>query len=109
MKELLQSALETRGKIQRYETQHRKLPKVEDMTIDLRAGCFAAVGNNLVMALELLSYYQSVWQKPTTGYSESEIYRSREENGQRVIITLRHLFISSMSSIEYYMKLNILK
>lgn len=69
-----------------------------------RRDAFAIIFNTATMTLELLNFYYHEWGKPRPGLSPTEVERSRKQNGERVMLALKLLFISSLSGIEFSAK-----
>ena len=66
---------------------------------DQPAGAFGMCHNYAILTLELLHAYKNVWTRASV--ANVDIERTRQENGERVILITKSLFIHCMSSIEY--------
>lgn len=60
------------------------------------------------MTLELLDYYNNLWEKPTP-IEIQNIARTQQENTERVILLQKMCFIEIVSAFEYSAKKMILK
>ena len=67
------------------------------------AGFFNAVFNNIILTIEFLNYYETLWSdiKPT---SSKNVEKAKEENAQRVTLIQKMSFIEIMSSFEFVSK-----
>ena len=67
------------------------------------AGFFNAVFNNIILTIEFLNYYETLWSdiKPT---SSKNVEKAKEENAQRVTLIQKMSFIEIMSSFEFFSK-----
>jgi len=81
---------------------------VEAYEIDLKKNnpsyenAFGMIQQNVVMALELLSFYINTWKTiDATGMTPEQIENSRQQNWERVILIGKMSFILSVSEIEY--------
>ena len=70
---------------------------------EMPAGVFGMIFNNYTLLLELLNYYFGSWKKATATRCSS-IEEARKENGERVILVQKMVFIQTMSSIEFCCK-----
>ena len=67
------------------------------------AGFFNAVFNNIILTIEFLNYYETLWSdiKPT---SSKNVEKAKEENAQRVTLIQKMSFIEIMSFFEFFSK-----
>lgn len=84
-------------------------------SVPLRGG-FVMIRNHLILTLEILTWYYSMWGNGNQGIPLTELRQdvefitsespecAKQENAERVMVTLKALFISSMSSIEFSAK-----
>lgn len=70
---------------------------------DMPIGALGMAFNKITTTLELLSYYNSIWSAPRT-VSEAEATRARTQNGERVMLQLKSMYIMILSGIEFAAK-----
>ena len=70
---------------------------------DHPAGAFPMCYNHAALTLELLSFYKRIWARSRRA-TPAEITRAREENGQRVVMATKAMFILCLSAIEFSAK-----
>lgn len=107
MKEILKKLAELRNRTKQYGDEIVQLLGIPKEVEDPRSGCFPMVSNRSTFALEVLSYYQSVWTKPRAISRPEERDKLREQNAERCHMALKWLFIGSLSSMEYSAKASI--
>jgi len=107
MESLIEKVTLLRDRCRDYGDRLGKLLAVSTDASDPRVGCFAMVFNHSTLALELLSYYRRIWQRPRGHSTADEIEQARMENWQRCNELCKGLFVMSMSSIEYSTKASI--
>ncbi len=67
------------------------------------AGFYGMAFNNITLTIELLNYYEKLWNKIKSTQCSS-IEEARVQNGQRVIMIQKMSFIEIMSSFEFCSK-----
>lgn len=101
MIEILQSV--DRLRLATAEAQDRLAKQHHVAPGDPPLGGLGMVYNMAVMCLELLHYYHQLWSKlPATAVADPE--QTRHENGERVMLITKTLFIQSMSGVEFSAK-----
>lgn len=106
MKDLLDRVFDLRQHCQTCGDQVSGLVGLSSVESDPRTGCFAMVFNKATLALELLGYYYQIWEKHVRLHPE-EIEAKKKENWQRCNELLKHLYVMSMSVIEYSAKASV--
>ena len=104
-KELIGKIKGVQQKVRKYESQINGLLEITADIPEPRHDCFHQVLNHLQLTNELLSFYYSIWSKPTTNTFTAEREEEiRQENIERCIMISSWAFILSLSSIEYSAK-----
>jgi hypothetical protein len=66
---------------------------------------FGIFFNNATLAVELTSFYQAAWgQLPVHGLSPEQITQKRNENGERLTLLSKSMFMWAMSAMEFATK-----
>lgn len=96
--------LALRDKCKNYNGQTEQLLNLPEGTQDHRLDCFTFIFNDATLAAELLSYYYSRWSKPHIHLTPMQLKAARLQSGQRVMATLKYLFVFSLSAMEFSAK-----
>jgi hypothetical protein len=75
----------------------------ESLGKDALSGCFGLLHNASRMTMELLTFYNQIWQHPFAGDSE-ELKKLQKDNVERVVMITKWNFVNSISCIEYSIK-----
>ncbi|MBI2856479.1 MAG: hypothetical protein HYX93_06510 [Chloroflexi bacterium] len=89
---------------------------IKGTTFEPLSECFGMIHDRLLLSLEILHWYYSLWSKGERGISLEKFHQGilsvephpdeavKQENAERVMEILRALYVLSMSSIEFSAK-----